>query len=291
MSTSKKHVCKKCKKKFTTESNLKQHLNRKTPCDKKKEYSCDKCKSSFTNKTDYTRHQNRKTSCVPEIKNTATTLDNEENKCKYCGNTYYNSANLKRHYTSCKVKKSPNVMEQKFNQILEKLEKQEQVNAQLQEKIDSLQPTINNITNNDNRQLNITLVNFGQEDLSYITPKFIAGLFDTHDADQILPTIIKKIHYDPEHPENHNIYQISRDDKHAMVYGPLPENPALLDWHPKPLDITEQHLTTKAKNLMFYDNGIPKQELVSVITDEGYDKVNIVINESVKVEEVLEAKD
>ena len=282
MSTSKKPICPRCGKKFSNTGNLNRHLNKTEQCDKKYEHKCKKCQHIFKRKEHLIAHQNRKTSCVPIIKDTSTTVDNEENKCKYCGKTYSTQYNLKRHYKSCKVKKTPTIMEQHFLKIIESQqfnqEKLEKEMNELKNIIKNQQPTVinNNQTINDNRQLNITLVNFGKEDLSYITPQFIAGLFDTQAADQIIPTIIKKIHNDPEHPENHNVYMLTREDEHAMVYGPLPKDPSTLDWYPKSIDDTQTELNTKAKNLMFYDNGIPKQELVVVMSDEGYEKVPIV---------------
>ena len=293
MSTSKKHTCKKCKATFANQGNLTKHMNRKTPCNKKAEYKCNKCHKIFARKDHYESHKNRKTSCILEIKDTSTTIDNEENKCKYCGETLAHKYSLKRHYKSCKVKKTPNIMEQRFIKIIEDQANQlkEQQN-QLTELIKNQQP-ITNVTNNtinDNRQVNITLVNFGKEDLSYITPQFIAGLFDTHAADQIIPTIIKKIHNDPDHPENHNVYMLSREDQHAMVYGPLPKDPATLDWYPKSIDETQNEISDKANNLMFYDNGIPKQEIVSVISDKGYEKVSLITNEF-DIRDMIEVKE
>ena len=283
MSTSNKYVCKKCKSTFANQGNLTKHMNRKTPCNKKTDYKCNKCHKTFIRKDHYESHQNRKTPCVPEIKDTSTTVDNEENKCKYCGETLAHKYSLKRHYKSCKVKKTPNIMEERFIKIIEDQQKQlKEQQHQLTELIHSQQPTVINNNNtlnqtiNDNRQLNITLVNFGKEDLSYITPEFIAGLFDTHGAEQIIPTIIKKIHADPDHPENHNIYMLSREDEHAMVYGPLPKDPSTLDWYPKSIGDTKCELTNKAHDLMFYENGIPKQDIVAVMSDEGYEKVPVV---------------
>ena len=277
-SKAKKHVCKKCKMEFSANSHLQRHINRKIPCNKKAEYKCKKCKTIFDREDHYKRHLNRKTSCVPELKNTATTVDNEENKCKYCGNDFATKYSLKRHYGACSVKKNPTVMEQKFIDIIEKQQKShEKEMAALKELIKNQQPVVNNVTNvtnntlNDNRQLNITLVNFGQEDLSHITPEIIAGLFDKLDCSSVIPTIIKKIHNDPDHPENHNIYMVTNQEQ-VVIYGPLPEDPSTIDWYPNPLDTTCQQLTEKAKSLMSMPNGIPKPEFSAIITDEGYTK-------------------
>ena len=262
---------------------MNQHLSKKKSCDNKTEYKCKKCNHSFSSKTDLTRHMNRITSCVPELKDTATTVDNEDNKCKYCGNDFATKYSLKRHYGACSVKKNPNVMEQKFIDIIEKQqEAHAEEMAALKELIQNQNSIVNNITNvtnntlNDNRQLNITLVNFGQEDLSHITPEFIAGLFDQLDCTNVIPTIVQKIHNDPDHPENHNVYMVTNQDK-VVIYGPLPDDPSTIDWYPNPLESTCQQLTEKAKSLMAYSNGIPKPGFSAIISEDGYSKYPSII--------------
>lgn len=53
--------CIKCNKEFKTKQNLKNHLNKKIPCDRKLE--CNRCKKIFDTNQHLKQHLNRKTSC------------------------------------------------------------------------------------------------------------------------------------------------------------------------------------------------------------------------------------
>ncbi len=63
---SEKHKCFKCFKKFDTKFNLERHLNRKTPCNEKKEDNiCNICEKEFKSKTGLDYHKNKKNPCKP----------------------------------------------------------------------------------------------------------------------------------------------------------------------------------------------------------------------------------
>ena len=57
------YKCEKCKKEFTTKSNLNRHLKKKNPCDVIIEYKCERCKKIFNLKQSLQRHINRKNPC------------------------------------------------------------------------------------------------------------------------------------------------------------------------------------------------------------------------------------
>ena len=275
MSSKKKYVCKKCKYKFANQGNLTKHLNRTVPCDKKVEYKCKKCQSIFTRECDLKRHKDRKTSCVVEIKDTSTTSANEENKCKYCGNKFSSIYSLKRHYTSCKAKKNPTLIEQKLISAMEQLQKRDEEHAKqinrLEELIKNQQsPIVNNIVNNDNRQLNIQIVCYGSEQMGLIKMEDVAQLFIENKHDDIIPNIVKLIHGNPEHPENHNVYVSQLDSDHAMVYRSLTDNPHKKDWQIKPFDEVSHELTEKAKSMIEIKTGIPKHDLADTILNSGW---------------------
>jgi hypothetical protein len=58
--------------------------------------------------------------------------------------------------------------------------------------------TVNNTTNN-----NITINVFGKEDLSHLTPEFLERCIKMEGGGVM--EVVKKIHFDPEKPENHNV--------------------------------------------------------------------------------------
>lgn len=100
--------CHKCKKKFEYPSDLKRHLERKNPCDKKVEnipklFKCPKCDTTFTIKGNLDRHIIKfckyKNEDILDIDNNTTIINNKQNeiKCKYCGREFTRKDSLKKH--------------------------------------------------------------------------------------------------------------------------------------------------------------------------------------------------
>ena len=54
------YICYKCDKEFNKKYNLEQHLQRKNPCNVKKNYCCEICLYDFKNKQNLERHKNKK---------------------------------------------------------------------------------------------------------------------------------------------------------------------------------------------------------------------------------------
>ena len=105
------------------------------------------------------------------------------------------------------------------SQILMKHEivKLRKENAELKTKLYALQTTGGvggNVTNNNNIQINI-INNFGQENTKYISQDFLMETVKrVYDA---IPTLLKHIHFNPEHPENHNVKLPNKRDKYMLV--------------------------------------------------------------------------
>lgn len=79
--------------------------------------------------------------------------------------------------------------------------------------------TIHN--DNSNNVVNITINNFGNENIDYFTnsPEFIAFMQNCihKKADGICDLIAKK-HFDPLHPENHNIRKLNKNDNFLEIF-------------------------------------------------------------------------
>ena len=70
--------------------------------------------------------------------------------------------------------------------------------------------------NNTNIQNNFKILAYGKSDISHLKDKdFIA--FINH-SNFCVPHMIKKIHFDPKKPENHNIYISNIKNNYIMVY-------------------------------------------------------------------------
>jgi uncharacterized C2H2 Zn-finger protein len=92
--------CKRCKKPFSTASNLDKHLKKTRDC--MEIIKCEKCDTIFKYKSELRKHVNRKTSCTP-IKGKPTN-QTSKNACDFCNKKLSSTQSIQRHYNVCKIK-------------------------------------------------------------------------------------------------------------------------------------------------------------------------------------------
>lgn len=204
------YTCEKCNKEFKRYDNYKRHMNRKTPCNSKKNYSCPKCEKTFPDKTRYTNHINRKYPCKS-----------------------MNELLLEKEVENLELKNQ--VLELKYEMVLMSGQTVNSHNTTTQTNCNN----DNSITNNDNSVINntnLTLNNYGKEDVSYITPKMTNCLLLAGVQGSI--ELFKLIHYNNDHPENKTlkIKDLSRDK--IGVFDGYEDGKEL--WS----DITKEKITT-----------------------------------------------
>ena len=209
------------------------------------EYKCKRCGYITNKKTNMLTHFKRKNICKPHLEDIAIEiLQNEilhpnstflhldstqiapfstqtlNFECKYCKKHFTRKTGLTKHLKICKyqVKK----IEKNENEIKWELEKKE-----LKDKIEDLivelsnvkstiKNTIKTTTNNTtNITQNIVILNYGNENMDYLDKPYLSNLING--AFGAIPKLIKKIHYDPEHPENHNIKITNKKLPYAEV--------------------------------------------------------------------------
>ncbi len=168
-------ICKRCLHATTTKSNLLSHLRNKKPC------NVDKDGIDISIQT-----------YIEEL----LTVVQEPKKysCPHCNYQFNHSQSMYRHFKTCK-KKIQSTKDDK-DLLIEKLQ------AELQ----NYKKQGNTVINNNNGTIiNITINknNFGSEDTSYINDDFIK--FCIENPSRGITQLIENIHYNPEHPENHNI--------------------------------------------------------------------------------------
>ena len=85
--------------------------------------------------------------------------------------------------------------------------------------------TNNNNTNNNNNTLNLTHVHnhitvnaFGNENYDYLIDENSRLKQIIENKDAFMQNMIKLVHFDKEHPENHNIMMTNMRSKHVHVY-------------------------------------------------------------------------
>ena len=214
-------------------------------------YECYKCNKIFDHKGNYERHINRKRSCINNNKNKklsenkeinneiydslkdndiskikkllnllnnnsdssdnfsdSSLEENEELKkkpvCKYCNTTFHNKSNLKRHIKKgCK-----NYYEEEMNRKLK--EKNDKI-EKLKEEVDKLKKS-QHITNN----INVIAYN-KTPDVSHLSNKDYLKIMNRGFSS--VPKLIEAIHYNPDKPENQNIYIPNIKNNYAMVWN------------------------------------------------------------------------
>ena len=173
------------------------------------------------------------------------TLPISKYKCDSCGKAYSHRQSLHLHRETCNKKKAPSVtdiIEGLKNTVLEErkihqLEREQyqkehnELKAQMSLLLDKYAQTnisqntstsstnCNNSTNIETQQNNITInINaFGNENMDYIDDKSILSCIDR--VYKSIPSLLEKIHFDPEHPENHNIKITNKKLPYASVMG------------------------------------------------------------------------
>ena len=193
-------------------------------------YECDCCNYSSKIKCNWSRHlksnkhfnniTNSLSSMVKSqkepIKSQTEPIKSQKEPvflCDYCNSKFITYANKRRHELH-RCKENPSTMKYKIH----KLEKEKKKLEKKIEKMMDKMCTINNTTNNNNNTNNIIVVNnYGKENTDYLTVEKIAKLLDRpYDSIQDL---IKMLHFNEEHPENHNVKITNKKEPFALVWN------------------------------------------------------------------------
>lgn len=181
-------------------------------------------------------HSNEKHMCSPHnFSNSAHEL-RKNNVCDYCHKTFARNDSLTRHLdNSCKIKKKIELEQMDKRELLQTIKQLEkQLKQQSSTQINNT--TTNNTTNNNNtmtnsnnthththninngtvNNINIEIRPYGKEDLSHITDEIYKKILDK--GPRCCSEFIKKIHFDANKPENHNIYISNMDSRDVHTY-------------------------------------------------------------------------
>jgi hypothetical protein len=93
----------------------------------------------------------------------------------------------------------------KVENIINKLQEE---NKMLSERLEKVEQQIqsnatHNIINNTQINISMNINNFGQEDVSYLTPDFLS--YCLLNPRKGMTSLIENIHYNKEHPHNQNL--------------------------------------------------------------------------------------
>lgn len=187
--------CKRCGYSATTKASLIRHLQSKSPCQT-------------------TNNETEREVLIEQLQRREHKTDTTH--CPLC-NKVLAKTNLARHKKVCK--KNPHQdMVQVSVETLQNLQAQIQHNqAQIDELRSELQKhthtsrgssqasssIVNNTTINNGNTYNIQLNNFGNENMSCLTPELLT--FCLTNPKKGMSSLIEKIHYNKDYPENHNL--------------------------------------------------------------------------------------
>lgn len=203
------------------------------------EYYCECCNYKTKQKGHYDKHLKTKkhlsqqkvnkksTVCQPFV-NSLSTSDKKSYFCKYCDKKYTTRQAMYRHIKySCKQNKDEDFKELvrllnernetdklKDKQINNMQKQIEKLSTKLQ--IQNIQNIQNNTIKNNTINYNIQLLNYNQTDYSHLTEKDYFKCIT--DCNHCVKTLIEKVHFNDNKPENKNIYISNIKNKYVMLY-------------------------------------------------------------------------
>jgi hypothetical protein len=200
-------------------------------------------KTTKTNKNEPKNNQNEPKITKNEPKNnqnepkiTKNEPKNNQNeqlyKCEFCKKKYKHIQSLNKHKKyRCKEKTKEDEEYKNLIELVSMLNKQlneqkEQLNEELKKRdkqIDEQNKQINELIKKtginigtQNIQQNIKILAYKNTDISHLTDKDY--MYCLNRSNMCIPNLIKKIHFDPQRPENHNVYISNIKNKYIMIY-------------------------------------------------------------------------
>lgn len=293
-------------------------------------YTCKCCNFSTTLKANYERHLKTKKhkkmeNCHPKFtilspKNTifdtpkspllspiVTKKNKSEYNCKYCGSKFKFRQGMYRHikYT-CKQNKDEDLKElvKLMNEKLIDIKREVDDNKKEIEKKDKMIQKLSTklqITNYNNMNCivnNIQLLNYEDTDTSHLTSvDYERALNQVNNA---IPSIVRKIHFNPSKPENMNVYIPNIKDKYILIFNGnewqlknrskelntiIDDKYRLLkEWYDENMEDDEETYLFLKNNFQKFDESIGDDEQRNEIKEEiimfMYNKRNLIIKNS-----------
>jgi hypothetical protein len=186
-------------------------------------YKCPRCHYETTYISSYKDHLSRKNHCqaVHSEEEPSSILDKlidskkslDSYNCEYCNKQFKTPQSKYQHKKKCNKKNEVDEINQLRNEIASMKSEMDKMKHQ------SHSITVNNNTFNiqNNVQNNtITLENFGKENVEFLADSFIRRcLFKAFDG---VGDLTRKIHFNPEKPEYHNVTTTNKKDGFLEVF-------------------------------------------------------------------------
>ena len=201
--------------------------------------------------------------------------------CDFCNSKFSSYAHKRRHEIH-RCKENTTIMSNKIKTLEKEKKKLEKEICKLIDKVG----TVNNTTNNT--QNIIVVNNYGKENTDYLTIEKIKKLL--HRPYDSVQELIKMLHFDVNHPENHNVKITNKKEPYALVWNdPIWELRKkktvvkdLVDKGYMMIDGTHDIDKTNTKFIKFQDNFEDDTTNIKGKIEEETEIV--IINESKKIE-------
>lgn len=189
---------------------------------------CQRCGAEFSNKQNLKKHVNKKTICKPLLEDLTREKLIEMNElikkkvlpiCKYCDAEFTNRHNKSRHEKKCfdafmKDVETKKIFKEQTDMILELREQIKELGKQvIQNAKNNIKGNQNNVANGNNNKI-IVVHNYGCENKDYISREKIIKILNGNDP---IPKLMKLVHFNSKHPENHNIKLTNINNKYCKV--------------------------------------------------------------------------
>ena len=207
-------------------------------------FTCECCNYSTDVKVNFNKHINSKKHKLVESKSVVSpgkskvspepvqsipivnSVENENFSCKYCGQKYKHKQSVTKHIKySCTKNKTEDLtelvrllnlqLEQQKNEFETKLQTQTKQIEKLMEKLE-INNTYNTNSHNTVNNVNINLLNYKDTDTSHLTYNDYNKCLKQ--ASRCVLKLIEKVHFNPDKPENMNIYISNMKNNYMMMY-------------------------------------------------------------------------
>ena len=139
-------------------------------------------------------------------------------QCEGCKKHFSKNCHMRRHEKKCSQKQHLDRLDDLDQQIALKEHETSLIKAERKSKTVNI-GTQNNATNCNNTTNNVTvnILPYEQTDVSHLTDRDYQRAFNR--ASMCVPQILEKIHFDPEKPQNHNVYISSMNNKYIKLHN------------------------------------------------------------------------
>ena len=215
------------------------------------EFTCECCNYSTTFKSNYVKHLSSNKHIIHKYKQTAAfkcdvtkaspglaevsqKLAEVSQKlaevspkgifCKYCQKEYKHKSSLSKHIKYTCTKNKDEDLKELVRLLNLKVETEKKEKKELQKQLDQKSKQIEKLMGkleihgsfNNNTINNITLLAYRNTDVSHLTTEDYIGFYKK--VNHCVKQMIEKIHFNPEKPENMNIYISNMKDKYMTIY-------------------------------------------------------------------------